>query len=556
MGINYFVLLHFLTVFFINHCSFHGYSQDRFDRKKADWFHQSVEENGVYGVGSKKALEFLKSKKLKPITITVGILDGGIDINHEALKNSIWINSDEKAENGIDDDRNGYVDDIKGWNFIGGADGKNISNDTHESTRIVNKWAPVFHSRNKEKNLNNIRRMPKKYQIYLKAREEWVKGYSKATEEIKEEENINIMYFLNRLRVYTDTMKLTPEVIDKRFKEEDGNEEIRSPLFFLIEENPSFYGKTMDEIIKDVKENFDDREKELKKDFLFSYNIEFDPRKTVGDNFKNKAERFYGNNNVKGPASLHGTHIAGIIAATQINEKGMYGIANNIAKIMSVRTVPDGDERDKDVANAIRYAVDNGAKIINMSFGKGFSPEKELVWDAIKYADSKGVLMFHGAGNENEDVDLGYSYPSNFKGESMAPFVNNWITVGASTQNKRRVKARFSNYGTARVDIFAPGVEIYSTIPNNKYGYLQGTSMASPVAAGCAALLWAYFPQLTASQVKDLLLETANSVDQELEVGDERDKRNFETLSVSGGIIDVNKAVRLAYDRYGKKGEH
>ena len=554
MKISYFnIFLLFLALVFFSQGRSGEYNQDNFNKEKSHWFHKSLEENGVYGVGTDKALEFLKSKRLKPVQIIVGVLDSGIDIEHEDLKGNVWVNFDEKAGNGIDDDNNGYVDDVNGWNFIGGIDGREIVKDTYEATRIVNELGPIFHSGDKKKDLEHIRKMPKQYRTYLKARKAWAKEYSKAKTEVEEieKEKKDILSFLNQLRSYTDSISLTSKNIDQHFKENE--EEIKGQLLFILEANPSFYGKTMDEIIKDVQNDFDDQEKKLKKDISFSYNREFDPRKIVGDNFGNKTERFYGNNKVEGPDALHGTHVAGIIAAIRGNKKGMDGIAGHVAKIMSVRTIPDGDERDKDVANAIRYAADNGAKIINMSFGKSFSPEKELVWNAIEYAESKGVLMFHAAGNLNKDIDLEDSFPTNFKGDSMIPFVNNWVTIGASTQNKDQVKASFSNYGNARVDAFAPGLKIYSTIPDNQYRYLQGTSMASPVAAGCAALLWAYFPQLTASQVKELLLETVNLVDQDLAIGNEKDKRNFKNLSISGGIVDVNKAVRLAYSRYGKK---
>src|SRR5690606_37975267 len=259
------------------------------------------------------------------------------------------------------------------------------------------------------------------------------------------------------------------------------------------------------------------------------------------------------NNEVEGPDAFHGTHVAGIIGAARNNGKGMNGVAGDVVELMSVRMVPDGDERDMDVANAIRYAVDNGAKVLNMSFGKAFSPEKELVYEAIQYADSKGVLMFHAAGNDNKDLDYNTNYPSNFKDNEMVSLTKNWITVGASTRNNDALKASFSNFGTVKVDIYAPGTEIYATVPDQKYRYLQGTSMASPVAAGAAALIWAYFPHMTSQQVKEVLFETVNKSDAIVKVGSEGDERKFSDLSVTGGVIDVNKAVRLAYERYGKK---
>ncbi|MCT6869905.1 MAG: S8 family serine peptidase, partial [Apibacter sp.] len=231
------------------------------------------------------------------------------------------------------------------------------------------------------------------------------------------------------------------------------------------------------------------------------------------------------------------------------------GIAGDVAKILVVRAVPDGDERDKDIANAIHYAVDNGAKIINMSFGKPFSPNKERVWEAMKYAEKKGVLMVHAAGNDNKNVDTEYNYPTNFKDNENKSFVNNWITVGASTRYNNSLKASFSNYGKEKVDIFAPGLEIYSTITKGKYKFLQGTSMASPVVAGCAALLWAYFPQLSAEQVKEILFITANKSTTAVEAGGESDNSpaittTFDQLSSTGGVVDVYRAVKYAYDNF------
>ena len=557
MRASYLIFTFFPIVFSFAQVGIDEDIQDSMDINKSSWLHQSVEESGVYGVGTDKALEFLKSKQLKPVKVIVGVLDSGVDIEHEDLKDNIWVNPDEKDGNGIDDDKNGYIDDINGWSFIGGISGGEINKDTYEATRIVNQWNPIFHSGNKEKDLLNIRNMPNQYRLYLKARKAWANEYSKSKRKIEgiERDKIDILDLLEQIRNHTGYISLTPENIDKQFKEkgQDSNQEIKSRLLFILEANPSFYGKTMDEIIKHIQKGFDNQEKELKSNLSFAYNREFDPRKIVGDDFENKTERFYGSNKVEGPDALHGTHVAGIIAAIRANNIGIDGIAGNVAKIMSVRAVPDGDERDKDVANAIRYAVDNGARIINMSFGKSFSPEKKLVWNAVKYANAKGVLLLHAAGNANRDIDLGDNYPSNFKGDSMTPFVKNWITIGASTRVKNMIKASFSNYGNARVDVFAPGSEIYSTIPDNKYRYLQGTSMASPVVAGCAALIWAYFPKLTASQVKSLLLETVNLVDQDLKVGSERDTRNFKELSISGGVVDLYKAVVLAYDRYGKE---
>jgi subtilisin family serine protease len=214
---------------------------------------------------------------------------------------------------------------------------------------------------------------------------------------------------------------------------------------------------------------------------------------------------------------------------------------------MSVRTVPNGDERDKDVANAIRYAVDNGAKVLNMSFGKPVSPGKNVVWDAFKYAQDKGVLLVKAAGNENEDVAEHLAYPTNFKNVTDdKPFVNNVLVVGASTNDNNALRAGFSNYNKKMVNVFAPGQEIYSTVPHSEYKYLQGTSMASPVVAGAAAVLLAYMPNLTPAQVIESLVKSSNA----------STANDFGNYSEAGGVIDLKKAAEYAYTNFynGKKG--
>lgn len=519
------------------------------EEEKQNWFHSDFSKTGIYGVGTESALEFLKSKKMKPKTVVVGVLDSGVEIDHEDLKNEIWVNPKEKSGNGKDDDKNGYVDDTHGWDFCTDVSGKDYNEDSYEATRLTFLYKPLFNSENKESDLMNIKKMPEKYQTYLRARSIWADKYysAKNQEESVNEQSKQIMDFLTPLKEYTKDVTLTKENIQNLSATTELEQENKSEIEFLIANNTEFEGKTMTEVISMAKEEFDDLKEKYANDLKYAYNPDYNPAKGKLD------IKGYGNNEVEGPDAFHGSHVAGIIGATRGNKKGMDGVAGGVVKIMSIRTVPDGDERDEDVANSIRYAVDNGAKILNMSFGKSFSPNKEVVYDAIKYADSKDVLMFHAAGNDNNDLDYEHNYPSNFKDDEMTSIAKKWITVGASTRTPESLKASFSNYGTVKVDLFAPGTEIYSTIPNQKYRYAQGTSMASPVAAGCAALLWAYFPQLTSEQVKEILFETVNVSEVEVTVGQENDKRKFSQLSVTGGVIDVNKAVRLAYERYGKK---
>lgn len=540
---------------FVLSFSFNAFAQtkevDQEELEKRNWFHSDFEKTGIYGVGTDSALEFLKSKKMKPTTIVVGVLDSGIQIDHEDLKNEIWVNPKEVANNNRDDDNNGYIDDTHGWDFVTDNEGNAYNKDTYEATRVVVMYEDLFDSDDKAKNMENMRKMPDKYQTYLRAKKEWATKYysAKARLESSSNEAAKIFAFLNDLQNFAGDIQLTQENIAKLPNNTESDKENIDRLTFLIEANEGFHGLTLKEIITEAEKDFEGIEKRAKDDLLYAFNKDFDP--TNGKlNVKG-----YGSNEVEGPDAFHGTHVAGLIGATRDNDLGINGVAGGHVKLMSVRMVGDGDERDEDVANAIRYAVDNGAKILNMSFGKPFSPNKELVREAIRYADSKGVLMFHAAGNDNKDLDWNYNYPSNYEDDSMISFTENWITVGASTRYPENLKASFSNFGEIKVDLFAPGTEMYSTIQNNSYRYAQGTSMASPVAAGCAALLWSYFPHLTSQEVKEILFETVNVSHETVKVGSEGEPRKFSDISATGGVIDVNKAVRLAYDRYGKKGK-
>jgi subtilisin family serine protease len=276
--------------------------------------------------------------------------------------------------------------------------------------------------------------------------------------------------------------------------------------------------------------------------------MDYDGRKTLGDNAEDFSTKNYGNNQVWGPDkkhALHGTHVAGIIAQVRGNNLGGDGVASNV-EIMAIRAVPNGDEYDKDIALAIRYAADNGAKVINGSFGKGFSPQKEWVYEAIKYAASKDVLFVHAAGNDAEDLDVVESYPNDREGE--AEIASNFIKIGAlNYEYSTRLVADFSNYGKKDVDVFAPGVKIYATVPNNEFKYEQGTSMASPNAAGVAALIRSYYPNLTAAQVKQIMMESGVAIPKTVVVGsDASNKIPFADLSVSGKIINAYNALLMA----------
>ncbi len=538
-----------ISVFLLS--SFLGFAQVKVVSEETDeqsWFHSNFEETGIYGVADQAARDFLNSKGLKPQSILVAVLDSGIEIDHDDLKNNIWVNPGEIADNGIDDDNNGYIDDVYGWDFIGGKDGKDVNDDTLEFTRIYVKFKSAFESDDPNTNEANKAKMPETYTMYKEAKAAWEQKLGESEGQYE--------FYKNMLDVFNSDIDAAISKFGEKAIEGDMLTDLNPKGQVMQQVIAGFDGEnenglTFPELKKEVNAQFKDALDYFGNTVNYFCNVDFDPRDIVGDNYEDIKEQYYGNNEVEGPDAFHGTHVAGIIAAERNNGIGIDGIAGDVAKIMTIRTVPNGDERDKDVANSIRYAADNGAKIMNMSFGKDFSPYKEVVWDAIKYADRKGVLMFHAAGNDNKNVDFEPNFPTNFReGKS---FTKNWVTVGASTSDSEELRASFSNFGKERVDIFAPGAQIYSTIPDNSYDNASGTSMASPAAAGCAALLWSYFPDLTATEIKDILLQSVNTFDGLQTVGDKDETTGFNQLSVTGGVIDINKAAHVAYEKYGSK---
>lgn len=517
------------------------------DNDLMTWYHKDIKTANVYGVNTQGAYSFLESKGLKPTPIVVGVLDSGVEVDHPGLIKNMWINTKEIPNNGIDDDKNGYVDDIHGWNFMGSSKG-DVDVDNMEVTRVVRQYKPLFESENSAKNKANQAKMPEEFEMYIK---------SKKIYDEKSVESRRYTAFFTKLKETIPTMikllkgkNLSQEVLSK-ITPTQPDEAIALDFLSRLGQDPELKGATPDKV-KDymdnmVKEALDHYEPSSKQ-----YDLNFDTRADlVGDDYNNYNQKHYGNNHYEGPDALHGTHVAGIIAGYPQGGEVQYGVASKVAKIMTVRAVPDGDERDKDVANAIRYAVDNGAKILNMSFGKPVSPGKKQVWEALKYAESKGVLLVKAAGNENEDIEVNEYFPTNFKKTSDAkPFVSNMIVVGASTNRNDDLKASFSNYNKKMVNVFAPGEQIYSTVPDGKYQYLQGTSMASPVVAGAAALLWSYMPSLSPQQIIESLVKTSNK--SKSETGLSTPNNTFENISEAGGVIDVAKAAEYAYTHFYK----
>ena len=528
-----------------------AFAQDKMQNNDLKtWYHKDFSTTNVYGVNTNNAYKFLESKGLKPRTVVVGVLDSGVEVDHPGLINNMWKNPNEIPNNGIDDDKNGYVDDIYGWNFIGGKTA-DVDADNLEVTRMVKKYQPIFEGTDSAKNRANQAKMPEEYAIYQKSKKLYDEKGSEAKQYYHYFSGFNnaIPSIVKTLNGKTLT-KANLAAIKPASQEDSRNLQILNSLV----QDAGNVGKTPKEVEELLRKEIEGALKHYESQATKHYNLDFDPRaEIVGDNYDNYNEKHYGNNHYEGPDASHGTHVSGIIAGLPHGDEAQYGVAHKVAKIMTVRAVPDGDERDKDVANAIRYAVDNGAKILNMSFGKAVSPGKKHVWDAMKYAEKKGVLLVKAAGNDNQNIGENEYFPTNFMKQSdEKPFVSNMIVVGASTNNSQNLRARFSNYNGKMVDVFAPGQEIYSTVPDAKYEYLQGTSMASPVVAGAAAVLWAYMPSLTPQQIKEALVKTVNKSTVNANVDS---SANFDQISVAGGVIDLYKAAQYAYDNfYNKKG--
>jgi subtilisin family serine protease len=449
------VLKRMLTVLFI---SFSVLSIAQPVEGTLNWYNK--EDQGMY---TEKAYSYLKKKKSQ--TVIVGVIDSGVDIEHEDLKGQIWINEDEIPNNGIDDDNNGYIDDMHGWNFLGNAKGEHVNDARLEKTRILAQLKDKYEGIDP----NSIDQ-DDEYRLYLQVKEDVAAGRA-------------------QFEQYMDMIDQLPK---------EAQDYIRSQMDYNL-------------------------------------NVDFDDRSLIGDDPDDFTDTNYGNNDVEGPDALHGTHVSGIIGALRGNGLGGDGVAENV-KIMSLRAVPNGDEFDKDIALAVRYAVDNGAMVINMSFGKAYSPHQKEVYEAFKYADEKGVLLIHAAGNDAKDIDVEPNYPTSMYSFQTEP-LDHFVTIGASTKNKgAEMVASFSNYGAKGVDVFAPGFEIYNTVPQSEYMNLQGTSMAAPMVAGAAAMLKSYFPELSMKEIKEALY--SSSVKYPKVAG-------FSDKSVTGGVINIYNAAKV-----------
>lgn len=518
------------------------------------WSHLDITQDSIAGMSLAKAYQFLEGKKSKDVI--VAIADSGVDVNHEDLKDVLWKNTSEIENNAIDDDKNGYKDDVFGWNFLGNAAGDIVTTDQLEITRLVKKGNTKFSN-------IDVATLPeetkKEADTYVKLLKEYNATIIEKEAEISKMEDylitlgiiqqdfaaVNALANKKPLTLaLVDTLKApnlqtlvkvknVANILRQGMNENDLNEEHKKVVAYLSELKKAMKG----------------------------YDLEMSFRQNLGDNLYDISDKYYGNNNVVGTADAakHGTHVAGIVAANRTNAIGAVGVANNV-KIMTVRIVPDGDEHDKDVALGIKYAVDNGAKIINTSFGKRFSPNKDWVFDAIKYAAAKDVLIVNAAGNDGKNIDKRASYPTDTK-DMISEYADNVITIGASSLSyDKDLPAPFSNYGKMNVDIFAPGVDIYATTPNDTYEFLSGTSMAAPSTAGVAALIRGYYPNLSAKEVKEIIMNSGVKINfQVIKPGSQTEENpegelvSFSELSVTGSVVNAYNALLLANYRSSQK---
>ncbi|OGX90953.1 peptidase S8 [Hymenobacter coccineus] len=498
------------------------------------WQHLDLKTDGVPGISSDRAYRELLANR-KPTPVLVAVLDSGIDSTHADLKPVLWRKPGEVVGNGLDDDHNGYVDDVRGWNFLGGKDGQNIAVETLEQTRIYAQYRPQFEGK-KRKALAPADQA--KFDVYERAKTSYERDLAKENKELTFLSGAlasNTASF-GRMKQALNLSVLDTATLWQAARSRPDMPSAASLYKFLT---INHFGSS-DEALKALGEAVAHSRNRVEK----SLNPAYNPRPLVGDDPANLSETGYGNPDSQGPDATHGTHCAGIIAGVRGNGLGADGVASAV-HIMIVRSTPSGDERDKDVANAIRYAVDNGAQIISMSFGKDYSLDKAVVDAAMQYADQKGVLLVHAAGNSAVDTDTGTNFPS-------ARYLNgqdipNQITVGASSRlNTPALAAEFSNYGRQTVDVFAPGVDIYSSTPGNTYATFSGTSMAAPVVAGVAAVLKSYYPKLTPAQLKQIIVQSAVPYHTLVNKPGTKKLVDFATLSKSGGIVNLYEAMKLA----------
>lgn len=507
-----------------------------------NWHTLDLKKDGYFGVSLNQAYDFLKGKK--STTVVVATIDSGVDTLQKDLQPILWINTREKAGNGKDDDHNGYVDDVHGWNFLGGPNNRCDVNETTEEVReyyrLKDKYAAITTAA--------AAKDKPEYAYWLK-----VKGIRDSTVGKSQAE-------LNQLSPLMNALVTTDAFLKRSLHLKAGQSFTKNDLNKLDSKNDTLtQSKYIWGLIFQDADNAKTDTKTITElnEYITKLNNDINPdldarKRVVGDNPNDINDKVYGSNQLKFDDASHGTGVAGLIGAIRNNGYGIDGIADNV-RIMAIKAVPNGDEYDKDIANAIRYAVNNGAKVVNMSFGKKISPHKKWVDDAIKYAAEKDVLLVQASGNDNQDVDAKPEFPNDTFLDGTTS--DNLISVGASAAlNDENLAATFSNYGKKNVDVFAPGVKVTSIDKDAEFNTADGTSFASPITAGIAALVLEYYPTLSARQLKEVILESAKPLQgmQVIKPGS-KDKVDFTALSKSGGVVNALEALKIASKMKGER---
>ena len=515
------------------------------------WHWKDLAKDGVHGVSLTEAHQKLTALKLTPTPIVIAVLDGGIDTSHPQIKPFLWKNAKEIPGNQLDDDKNGYVDDYYGWNFLGNAHGVNINKAAAEKSRVYHRYKKEFN----QAALDSSQWNQEKKKTYLT----WKQA---AAEMIFSEEDAANLSFIKMAKnaVLKMGAVLIKEIEDTNFTAEQL--EPFQPMGKIAADTKISYLRTLQAlgidksmgystILNDLNDYIAGKEQSS----LALENEPEDLRKTIiQDQYDNFKDQFYGNMDIMGPNARHGTHVAGL--AIGITDTAATSFKTPI-RIMGLRVVPDGDEYDKDIALGIRYAVNNGAKVINMSFGKSFSPEQAWVDSAIRYALSKDVLIIHSAGNESYDLNLKTVYPSPYS-TLFKDKAANMLTVGASSDPLigESLLTDFSNYGNQVVDLLSPGYKIYSSLPSPRFGFQNGTSMSAPIVSHIAGLVRAYFPKLTAVEVKNILLQSCwkpNDPNSQFAIPQKEQTSTLSNIAAEGGIINAVLSIQNAATYYATK---
>lgn len=501
-----------------------------FTQNTKEWIHLDPEQDSILGISTYRAFEFLEGKESQEVVVAV--IDNGLDIDHEDIHANVWVNKAEIPDNNIDDDKNGYIDDIHGWNFLGNEKGENMKFET----LVVTRYYKILKEKFEGKSKKDIPKSQKKeFQFYQQVKAKYNREL-KLEEIVRSTNEILLERYLDAKSTIDEYFQNEAYTIKELVSLESDDKDILWAQKVMVWANDNAYNE------KSIKKSIEDVNKKINSRLNLDYNKR---EEIVGDDPSNISDSFYGNNQVDARGPYHGTSVAGVIAAMH-NEVGISGIARNV-KIMVLRVVPNGDERDKDVALAIKYAVRNGADIINCSFAKDYMMHPEFIYDAMKEAEEAGVLIVHSAGNESRNKDKYPAHPNGFYSKKHK--ASNWMNIGATkSKDTEKLIAYFSNYGKKSVDVFAPGSGILTLALSDRYERSSGTSIAAPVISGIAAVLKSYYPHLTAQQIREIIIESSYKPKSKrvFVPGEGKLQKPFKKLSISGGIANLYYAVKLA----------